>query len=102
MKWLEAVSQYESGTGSRGKMTPMVRMSIDQRRGAARQAARELLRGDITIDRLTLSMIAEHCGTPLATLTYAYGSIGQLLGDLRTEFETAAAADQLQVGAEGW
>jgi AcrR family transcriptional regulator len=76
-------------------------MSAEQRRGQARAAARALLADGTTVDQLALRSVADQAGIPLSTLTYSYGSVGDLLTDLRSEFEQQVAADQLRVGAGG-
>lgn len=79
----------------------MVRMSADARRAQARLTARHLLATGTTADRLTLRMVADEAGIPLATLTYAYGCVAELLSDLRGEFESEVAASQMKVGGGG-
>lgn len=79
----------------------MPRMPADQRRAQARIAARDLLRSGVTIDRLTLRLVAEEAGVPLPTLTYAYGAVGELIGDLRVEFEHLVAVKQRTMGPGG-
>lgn len=79
----------------------MVRMSVDQRRTHARAVARQLLGSGTTAEKLTLRPVAEASGTPLATLTYAYRSVTDLLADLRAEFEAECAENQRHVGGRG-
>lgn len=79
----------------------MVRMPASERRAQAREAARSLLRTGVTADTLTLRSVAQELEIPLPTLTYVYGSVAQLLSDLRTEFEARVAAAQADVGRGG-
>lgn len=62
-------------------------MSAEARREQARATTLELLRAGVPVADLTLRMIAQHQGIPLPTLTYAYGSITDLLDDLVREVE---------------
>ena len=56
----------------------MVRMSVDARRTQARLVARHLLATGTAADHLTLRMVANEAGMPLATLTYAYGCVAEV------------------------
>lgn len=79
----------------------MTRMDPADRQALARRAARQVLATGVTADQLTLRMVAEQADMPLPTLTYVYGAVSELLGDLRVEFETQAAAAQSCVGSGG-
>lgn len=76
-------------------------MSADDRRAQARSAARALLAGGLTADHLTLRVVAAEADVPLPTLHYVYGSIGELLADLQTDFEVEVATTQMAVGSGG-
>lgn len=76
-------------------------MQPADRRALARRAARQVLANGVTADRLTLHMVAEQAQMPLASLTYVYGAVGDLLGDLHEEFMAAGAAKQANIGAGG-
>ena len=79
----------------------MSRLSPADRQALARRAAREILAAGVTADALTLRMVAEHADMPLATLTYVYGRVGELLADLQFEFESEVAATQANTGSGG-
>lgn len=95
------VSQYQSPLRTRWHDGCVVRMSAEQRRGLARAAARALLADGTAADHLTLRSVADRADVPLSTLTYAYGSVGDLLNDLRVDFEHQVAEDQRCVGDGG-
>ena len=79
----------------------MPRMQPADRRALARTAARHVLANGVTADRLTLRMVADQAQMPLASLTYVYGAVGDLLDDLHAEFMAAGAAKQANIGAGG-
>lgn len=76
-------------------------MSSPQRQAQARLAARAVLASGVTANDLTLRAVAAQAGMPLASLTYVYSSVGDLLTDLRAEFESHVAATQTSVGSGG-
>lgn len=79
----------------------MPRLDPSERQHLARGAARQVLAAGTTADKLTLRVVAQQAGMPLPTLTYVYGSVGELLDDLQLEFQSQAGARQMLIGTGG-
>lgn len=74
-------------------MTDRPRLSLVQRRQHARAMAMELLNSGTTVEEMTLRLIANHAGWPLASLHHAYSTVGALLTDCLLEVERSLSND---------
>lgn len=76
-------------------------LKTSQRRERAREGARELLRGGVAFQDLSLRELAAHLGWPLGTLHRAYSVTSFLLDDLLLLAEQEILTKVYEVGDQG-